>query len=229
MLFAPSPAGAAVHDPVPLEAPSRLHAVLVLSTGEIDFDCPHVDARADGQPLFYDQEPLSVWVLADGGRERLEFGGLHDLTGSSLDPWPVLEQEIYLSDMLKRDEASLNILDLYLLTVREAVRRSASDALVPAALRVCCTRDLLVLDARGSDGSPLRPRLADLRGCLDPLATWLGDDDLVLPVFDRGVRSAQPGSPEALRRRFSVNAQMRALLEVVRAPHEILIDRRFCA
>jgi hypothetical protein len=229
MLLSPQFTGSVALDQASVDHQAGIHAVLITSLGEIDFDCPHVDARADEQPLYYDEEPLSIWVLPEGSKECLELGGLHDLAGDRLDPWPVLEQEIYLSDMLKRDEASLNILDLYLLTLHEAVQRVTGATSEPDALRICCTRDLLALDARLPDGRPLRPRLADLRGIPEPLASRLEADDFVLPVFDRSAGGAHLSSREAFQRRHAVDAQMRALLKVVRAPDEAFIDRRLCA
>ena len=224
MPLAPSPPGTMRPDEVVVDDRARIHAVLITSLGEIDFDCPHVDARAEEQPLYYDGEPLSIWVLPEGSTECLELGSLHDLAGSRIDPWPVLEQEIYLSDMLKRDEASLNILDLYLLTLHVAVQRATGGAPAPEALRIGCTRDLLALDARMPDGRSLRPRLGDLRCIPEPLASKLRPDDIVLPVFDRRPGGVRPAGREAFQRRPAVDAQMRALLEAVRAPDEVFID-----
>jgi len=204
--------------------PHRVHAVLVFTPGGIDFDCPHVDARTNERPLYYDEEPLSIWVLAGDGKERLELGGLCDLAGSEVERWPVLEQEIYLSDMLKHDDASLNVMDLYRLSLREAVQREVGGKFTPGAFRICCTRDFLVLDVRRPDGRPLRPRLGDLRCGLDTVATKLGDSDLVLPVFDRGAGAARSNDSKSFLGHCSINIQMHALLKVVTAPREILID-----
>jgi hypothetical protein len=229
MLRSPRRTGTVALDQTSVDHQARTHAVLITSLGEIDFDCPHVDARADEQPLYYDQEPLSIWVLSEGSKECLELGSLHDLAGGQIDPWPVVEQEIYLSDMLKRDEASLNVLDLYLLTLRDAVQRANGGTSPRETLRVCCTRDLLVLEARMPDGRPLRPRLSDFRSVPEPLAAKLVANDFVLPVFDRSADGARLSGHEVFRRRHAVDAQMRACLKVVRAPDEAFIDRRLCA
>ena len=193
--------------------------LLLLSHGEMDFDCPHVD-------LSERDDLLSVWQLQEGSWTHCELVELQDLSGAPALPDPSRPRDLSLSQVRMRSDYSFTASLLHFQFHLPAQKR-ATGQIAPFALatQLVCTRDLFALVVRNADlaeNPPIRPRLDDVSlGCVYGSAPRKTQ---ILPIIHRTGQNTPVSTHCALELHHRLESQLRAICEYSRTPNEIVAE-----
>lgn len=193
--------------------------LLLLSHGEMDFDCPHVD-------LSERNDLLSVWQLQEGSWTHCELVDLRDLNGAPATPDPSRPRDLSLSQVRMRSDYSFTASLLHFQFHLPAQKR-ATGQIAPFSLatQLLCTRDLFALVMRNADlaGSPpIRPRLGDFS--LEQVRGSASPDAKILPIIHRTGRNAPISAHCALELHHRLESQLGAICEYSRTSNEIVSE-----
>lgn len=202
---------------------SPTHPLLMLSHGEVDFDCLHVD-RA---PQDINKAALSSWALTEQMNGHIVLVAAYREDGSRTNP--TMATEARLGEMMERSDDSMTPSLIHFMCYRHLARRAKGRLALPVGgTRMHCTPDLFALDMRDTEemedalAPVLRPRLGDMA-----LSTSqsVHPDTPVFPIWHRTGQNTPISAHHALELTQSLRGQVQRILEVARGPGEVFSDR----
>lgn len=193
--------------------------LLLLSHGEMDFDCPHVD-HSERDDL------LSIWQLQHESWTYCDLVDLQDLSGTHITPNASRPRDVSLSQMRERSDYSFSV-SLVHFQLHLPAQKRETGRLAPFSLatQLICTRDLFALVQRNADDPdcpPIRPRKRDFS--LGPICGSAPQDMQILPIIHRTGKYAPISAHCALELHHRLESQLRAICEYSRTSNEIVSE-----
>lgn len=201
---------------------TSLLPLVLISEGQVDFECPHVDTPT-GLGL------ISTWTLSYSGNYACNLLYLRDWNARDVSPCRGAARTVHLDEMSERSDFSHNASSMHFIAFAPAVQRATGNTVIhPAGTRLHVSRNLVLMDLRNTQdheaefAMPVRPLAGDIRINLDRLD--LDPNQLLMPVWYRHGTDTPQSAHRSLELHGALDAELRAILAVSCHPSEKLIE-----